>query len=76
MKKLLVTGILPVILGGFASALPPEVSPYSSPVDATNAIRNTQHRNATGKYTHRQAVDPKSWRPLNDRQSPDRGGRS
>lgn len=76
MKKLLFAGLLPAILGGCASALPPEVSPYSSPVDATNAIRDTHHHNAMGNYTHRQAVDPRPWRQLNDEQTPKRGGRS
>jgi len=76
MKKLVLAGLLPAILGGCASALPPETTSYRSPVDAYDGIRDMRHRNALGEYTDRKAVSPKSWRRLNDQQAPGLGGRS
>jgi hypothetical protein len=45
-----------------------------SPVDAHLAIRNTHHHNIIGDYTHREPVDPKPWRELNDALPPAMGG--
>ena len=67
-----------LLLGLFLSSCAQSVSPidvigYQSPADADTAIRDTHHHNIIGEYNHRDPVDPKSWRKLNDDQAPKKG---
>jgi len=76
MKKLVVIGLLSASLGGCVSTTPPEVLAYRNASDAHNGIRHTHPTNIIGTYNHRDPVDPKSWRKLNDAQSPAKGEKS
>jgi hypothetical protein len=62
--------LLPLILGGCATTLPPEVTAFRSPVDIANGVRKLHHHSVITSYTHREPVDPKPWRQLNDERAP------
>lgn len=53
---------------------PPITLSMKSPVDAHTAIRDTHHHSVIGEYNHRDPVDPKPWRELNDSLPPALGG--
>jgi hypothetical protein len=42
-------------------------------VDAQSGIRSTHYHGIIGEYNHREPVDPRSWRKLNEEQSPKNG---
>ena len=69
MKRILSAAALPLLLGGCATTLPPEVTAIRSPVDIVNA-RRLHHHSVITNYTHRDPVDPKPWRQLNDERAP------
>ncbi len=60
-------------LAGCTATGPTEVTSYRSPVDEDVGIRNTHYRSVIGNYNDRKPTDPKSWRQLNDEQSPSGG---
>ena len=62
-----------LLVGCSASTTPTEVQGYNSPVDAQNGIRSTHYHGIIGEYNHREPVDPRSWRKLNEEQSPKNG---
>lgn len=77
MKILLSTALLSALLTGCTSShVPPDILTYQTPVDAQMGIRNTHHHSIIGEYNHRDAVDPKPWRKLNDDQAPKQGAGS
>jgi len=77
MKFIVSTALMSALLTGCAStSAPTDVLSYKSPVDAITGIRDTHHHNIIGEYTHREAVDPKPWRKLNDDQAPKSGAGS
>lgn len=76
MRVILLVGLLSISLNGCVSTLPPEVLTLRDAADAHIGIRHNQPENIIGNYSHRDPVDPKSWRKLNDEQSPVKGEKS
>jgi hypothetical protein len=72
--SILVVG-LPLIAGGCASTLPPDVI---TPMDVGQAysVRPLRYRSPVSGFVARQPVDPKPWRQQNDEQSPKKGDAS
>ncbi|WP_246642616.1 hypothetical protein [Rhizobium croatiense] len=66
---------LPLVCGGCASTLPPDVVASSAAVEEPSA-RPVAYRSPVSGYVTRQPVDPKPWRRQNDLQSPQKGGDS
>jgi len=77
MKILLSTALLSALLTGCTSSnIPPDILTFQSPDDPGIAIRDTHHHSIIGDYNHRNVVDPKPWRKLNDDQAPKQGAGS
>jgi len=77
MKKLALAALLPAMLGGCASATSlPAVLPFTSPMNADLGLLRTANPSGISGYTPRQVTDPKSWRELNEMQSPESKGSS
>ena len=77
MKKAIFVALVPALLAGCAAtSMPTNILPYRSPDDAQTGIRDTHHHNIIDKYNHRDPVDPKPWRKLNDDQAPKSGAGS
>jgi len=74
MKIIVSTALMSALLTGCASTnAPTDILPYRTPDDAQIGIRDTHHHNIIGDYNHREPVDPKPWRKLNDDQAPKQG---
>lgn len=73
MKNIVLIGLLSAGLGGCASTFPPEVLAYRDAADAHTGIRQAHSTDIIGDYNHRDPVDPRPWRKLNDEQSPAKG---
>jgi hypothetical protein len=52
------------------TTVPTEVTSFNSPVEENTGITNTHYHGIVGEYNHRVPVDPKSWRKLNEDQTP------
>lgn len=77
MKIIVSTALMSALLTGCSSTnAPTDIIAYKSPVDANTGIRDTRHHNIIGDYNHREAVEPKPWRKLNDDQAPKQGAGS
>jgi hypothetical protein len=77
MKYFVSTALLSALLTGCASSnTPTDILAYQTPIEPQIGIRDTHHHNIIGEYNHRDAVDPKSWRKLNDDQAPKPGAGS
>ncbi|MBY5566355.1 hypothetical protein HFO55_03650 [Rhizobium leguminosarum] len=72
MKPSLFVVGLPLIVGGCASTLPPDVVALPTAVDQPSAPP-AAYRSPIAGYVARQPVDPKPWRRQNDLQSPMKG---
>ncbi|MBY5837933.1 hypothetical protein J3P71_12605 [Rhizobium leguminosarum] len=72
MKPSLFMVGLPLIVGGCASTLPPDVVAFPTAVDQPSAP-TAAYRSPIAGYVARQPVDPKPWRRQNDLQSPMNG---
>lgn len=75
MRSLLFAALLPLgLVGCVADALP--TGPFSDrhPADPGRETRRNPSATVVGDYVHRDPVDPKPWRLLNDRQAPGGGG--
>jgi hypothetical protein len=72
--SILVVG-LPLIIGGCASTLPPDVI-ASTDVEQTYSVRPVRYHSPISGYISRQPVDPKPWRQQNEQQSPQNGDAS
>ncbi|MBY5396579.1 hypothetical protein GR198_06050 [Rhizobium leguminosarum] len=72
MKPSLFVVGLPLIVGGCASTLPPDVVASPTAVDQPSAPP-AAYRSPIADYVARQPVDPKPWRRQNDLQSPMNG---
>lgn len=70
MTRILSVALLPLLLGGCATTSPPEVLAFRSPLDVTNSVRKLHHHSVISNYNHRDPVDPKPWRQLNDDRAP------
>lgn len=71
MKNLTIVAAASAILSGCSLlndtvTLPTDTMALHSAVNAHTAIRDTHHHSIIGDYTHRDVVNPKSWRELND----------
>ncbi|MFW8585962.1 hypothetical protein ACOJBM_17070 [Rhizobium beringeri] len=75
MKPSLFVVGLPLVVGGCASTLPPDVVASSAAVEQPSA-RSLVYRSPISGYVTRQPVDPKPWRRQNDLQSPAKGDAS
>lgn len=76
MKKIAFAGLLPVLLSGCVSTLPPETFTHRSPADAHQEIRESSYHNIMSGFEPREPVEPKSWRRNNDDSAPKAGARS
>lgn len=77
MKTILSAVLVSAVLSGCSSTnTPAEVLSYKTPVDPQLGIRDTYHHNIIGEYNHRDVVEPKPWRKLNDDQAPKSGAGS
>jgi len=76
MKKIVIIGFLSVGMGGCSTTFPPEVLAYRDATDGQVGIRSARPTNIIGEYDHREPVDPRPWRKLNDEQSPGKGEES
>ncbi|MBB3309333.1 hypothetical protein FHT78_001062 [Rhizobium sp. BK196] len=75
MKPSLFVVGLPLLVGGCASTLPPDVVASSAAIEQPSA-RPVGFRSPISGYVARQPVDPKPWRRQNDLQSPAKGDAS
>ncbi|WP_106795733.1 hypothetical protein [Rhizobium sp. H4] len=75
MKPSLFVVGLPLVVGGCASTLPPDVVAFPAAVEEPSP-RPVAYRSPISGYVVRQAVDPKPWRRQNDLQSPAKGDAS
>lgn len=66
MKHLLSVALLPLLLGGCASTYPSEVTASRSPDDPTAEVGTADYHSPVAGYQHREPVDAKPWRKLND----------
>lgn len=70
---------LPLVLGACQTvqlSFLPDMASLTAPADPTQSVRNTNPHGVVTEYTHREPVDPKPWRQLNDEQAPNRGAGS
>ncbi|MBY3228296.1 MULTISPECIES: hypothetical protein [Rhizobium] len=72
MKPSLFVVGLPLVVGGCASTLPPDVVAFPTAVDQPSAPP-AAYRSPIAGYVARQPIDPKPWRRQNDLQSPMNG---
>ncbi|RFB85072.1 hypothetical protein B5K08_26435 [Rhizobium leguminosarum bv. trifolii] len=75
MKPSLFVVGLPLVAGGCASTLPPDVVAFPAAVEQPS-VRHAAYRSPISGYVVRQPVDPKPWRRQNDLQSPEKGDAS
>ncbi|MFF0924510.1 hypothetical protein ACFYE8_33560 [Rhizobium leguminosarum] len=66
---------LPLIIGGCASTLAPDVIAKTDAEQAYSA-HPVRYRSPISGYVSRQPVDPKPWRQQNQQQSPQNGDAS
>jgi hypothetical protein len=76
MRHLLSVAILPLFLGGCASTYPSEVTASRDPSDPSAEIVSSHHHNPIAGYLHRDPVDPKPWKKLNDDAASEGGDQS
>ncbi|MBB2718359.1 MULTISPECIES: hypothetical protein [Rhizobium] len=72
MKPSLFVVGLPLVVGGCASTLPPDVVAFPAAIQEPSP-RPVAYRSPVSGYVARQPVDPKPWRRQNDLQSPEKG---
>ncbi|WP_073015189.1 hypothetical protein [Roseibium suaedae] len=66
-----------VALGACASADPlPSFASGPAPDDPSLGLGSASFAGSPVDYSHREPVDPRSWRQMNDEQAPASGGRS
>jgi len=70
MHKFILTIAIIATLGACTTEQPPEYLTDTSPVDATQGIQNVHHHSGLGTYVDRRPVEPRSWKTVNDEQSP------
>ncbi|MBX4906800.1 MULTISPECIES: hypothetical protein [Rhizobium] len=75
MKRSFFVVGLPLVIGGCASTLPPDVVASSAAIEQPSP-RPIAYRSPVSGYVGRQPVDPKPWRRQNDLQSPAKGDAS
>ncbi|RFB88974.1 hypothetical protein B5K11_25130 [Rhizobium leguminosarum bv. trifolii] len=75
MKPSLFVVGLPLVVGGCASTLPPDVVASAAAIEEPSP-RPVAYRSPISDYVVRQPVDPKPWRRQNDLQSPEKGDAS
>ncbi|MBM3091890.1 MULTISPECIES: hypothetical protein [Ensifer] len=76
MKRLFPMALLPILLGGCATTMPAEVTSLADPSQSSTGAGGQAYRSPVAGYVHREPVGPKRWVPLNDAQSPAKGGAS
>jgi hypothetical protein len=69
-KKLFGAALLAGTLGGCITEQPPEFLTANSPTNAEAGIQNVHHHSGLGSWQDRRPVEPKSWKKLNEEQSP------
>ena len=69
-KKIFGAAAMAVTLGGCAMEQPPEILATNSPINAEAGIQNVHHHSGLGSWQNRRPVEPKSWKKLNEEQSP------
>ena len=76
MKRLFPMALLPILLGGCATTMPAEVTSLADPSQSSTGAGGQAYRSPVAGSVHREPVGPKRWVPLNDAQSPAKGGAS
>lgn len=76
MRHLFPVAILPLFLGGCASTYLPEVTASRDPSDVSAEVLSSHHHSPVAGYQHRDPVDPKPWRKLNDDAASEGGDQS
>lgn len=76
MLRIFVAAMVPLALAACQAIPVPEPLTGADPADQQSGIRDTGYRSVLGDYDHREPVDPKRWRDLNDKQAPGGGGAS
>ncbi len=79
MLKKIMPVALPLVLAACQTTQPsmlPDTALLAAAASPTQSIRDTDPRSVVTDYTHREPVDPKPWRRLNDEQAPNRGAGS
>jgi hypothetical protein len=74
--KLISIAMLAVSLSaaGCASSSPPSILPQFNAADPIMGVRDAHYHSVVTNYQHREPVDPKNWRQLNDDLSPAKRG--
>jgi hypothetical protein len=58
-----------LLVAGCAATTPPDIVPAFNPADPVMGVRDV-HYHPVVDYRHREPVDPKNWRRLNEERSP------
>lgn len=66
--------LVPLFLYACALSPLPDVLPLQVPDDPAIGTGYQEYRSVIGPYENRQPTEPKSWRKLNENQSPEEGG--
>jgi hypothetical protein len=74
MRPTIFVVALPLIVGGCASTLPPDVPTPDG--DLLSNAQPVRYRTPLAGYVARQPVDPKPWKKQNELQSPSKGDAS
>ena len=73
MKIAILAMLLASLTVAGCTATPPDILPDFNPADPVLGLRETRYPGVIN-YTHREPVDPLSWRQRNDSLSPARSG--
>jgi hypothetical protein len=64
-----------LFVAGCAATPPADILPDFNPANAATGLRDARYRPVVN-YVHREPVDPKNWRRLNDELAPSTGDES
>lgn len=71
MRPIFFVVALPLLAGGCAATLPPDVIASGDLAASEAQVRPISYTSPVSGYTHRAPVDPKPWRNQNDAQAPE-----
>ncbi|PAQ09415.1 hypothetical protein CIT26_12770 [Mesorhizobium temperatum] len=58
-----------LLVAGCAATTPPNILPAFNPADPAMGVRDVHYHPAVVDYRHREPVDPRNWRRLNEERS-------
>ncbi|AZO68357.1 MAG: hypothetical protein E5Y88_15555 [Mesorhizobium sp.] len=59
-----------LLVTGCAATTPPDILPAFNPADPAMGVRDVHYHPVVVDYRHREPVDPRNWRRLNQERSP------